>query len=46
MLVLGADVLDAATAEQILGVFLTTPALGDRYAARRERLARLDVTGL
>ncbi|HEY8616381.1 RpiB/LacA/LacB family sugar-phosphate isomerase [Phenylobacterium sp.] len=41
MLVLGADVTDAAAAEQILAAFLTTPALGDRYAARRERLARL-----
>jgi ribose 5-phosphate isomerase B len=46
MLVLGADVTDAATAEAILEVFLATAALGDRYAARRERLAGLDVSGL
>jgi len=44
MLAIGADTLDAATAEQILGVFLTTSALGDHYAARRERLARLDIS--
>ena len=44
MLVLGADTVDAATAEQLLGTFLTTAALGDRYAERRERLARLDVS--
>lgn len=44
MLVLGADVTDAATAEQIVAIFLTTAALGDRYAARRERLAGLDVS--
>ena len=46
MLVLGADTLDAATAEQILDVFLTTATLGDRYAERRERLARLDTSRL
>lgn len=46
MLVLGADTVDAATAEQLLGTFLTTAALGDRYAERRERLARLDVSML
>jgi ribose 5-phosphate isomerase B len=46
LLALGADTIDAATAEQILGVFLTTPSLGDRYAARRERLARLDPSTL
>jgi ribose 5-phosphate isomerase B len=44
MLVLGADVTDAAVAERILGTFLTTPALGERYAARRERLAKLDIS--
>lgn len=44
MLVLGADVTDDATAEQILAIFLNTAALGDRYAARRERLAKLDVS--
>lgn len=44
MLVLGADVTDAATAERILETFLNTPALGDRYAARRDRLARLDIS--
>jgi len=43
MLALGADTIDAAAAEQILQIFLTTAALGDRYAARRERLARLDI---
>ena len=44
MLVIGADTVDAATAEQLLGTFLTTAALGDRYAARRERLAHLDIS--
>ncbi|RAK66330.1 RpiB/LacA/LacB family sugar-phosphate isomerase [Phenylobacterium kunshanense] len=43
MLVLGADNTDGAVAEQILEAFLATPALGDRYAARRERLAKLDI---
>jgi len=46
MLVLGADVTDAAVAEQILEAFLNTAALGDRYAERRERLARLEVSGV
>jgi ribose 5-phosphate isomerase B len=47
MLVLGADTIDgAATAEHILKIFLDTAALGDRYAARRERLAKLDISGL
>jgi ribose 5-phosphate isomerase B len=46
MVVLGADVVDAATAEAIVGAFLNTPALGDRYAVRRERLAHLDVSRL
>ena len=44
MLVLGADTTDAATAEAILKTFLNTAALGDRYAARRERLAKLDIS--
>lgn len=42
MLVLGADTLDAATAEHILKTFLNTAAQGGRYAARRDRLAKLD----
>jgi len=46
MLVLGADMTDGTTAEQMLGLFLQTAALGDRYAERRERLAQLDVSGL
>jgi ribose 5-phosphate isomerase B len=46
MLAIGADTVDAATAEQLLSTFLTTAALGDRYAARRERLARLDISKL
>lgn len=46
MLVLGADIVDDATAEHILKTFLDTAALGDRYAGRRERLAKLDVSGL
>lgn len=41
MLVLGADVTAADDAEQILETFLSTAALGGRYAARRERLAKL-----
>jgi ribose 5-phosphate isomerase B len=46
MLVLGADTLDAQTAEQILSIFLNTAALGGRYAARRERLAGLDIAAV
>lgn len=46
MLVLGADVTDDATAERILEKFLSTAALDDRYAARRERLAKLDISKL
>lgn len=46
MLALGADTIAAATAERILSTFLATAALGDRYAARRDRLARLDVSQL
>lgn len=46
MLVLGADVTDDATAERILRTFMNTAALGDRYAARRERLAKLDISEL
>ena len=46
MLVLGADTTDEAAAEQILKAFLNTAALGDRYAARRERLAKLDISAL
>lgn len=45
-LVLGADTIAPATAEQLLETFLTTSALGDRYAARRDRLARLDISKL
>lgn len=44
MLVLGADTTDADAAERILETFLNTAALGDRYAARRERLAELDIS--
>lgn len=44
VLVLGADVIDEATAERILKVFLETAALGERYGARRERLAKLDIS--
>ncbi|WP_162174889.1 RpiB/LacA/LacB family sugar-phosphate isomerase [Hyphomonas oceanitis] len=46
MLVLGADTIDDDVAKDILKIFLETTALGDRYAARRERLAKLDVSGL
>ncbi|MCX7358819.1 MAG: RpiB/LacA/LacB family sugar-phosphate isomerase [Alphaproteobacteria bacterium] len=46
ILVLGADVTDYATAERILGIFLGTAALGERYAERRERLANLDISKL
>lgn len=46
MLVLGADTIDDAAAEHILETFLNTAALGDRYAARRERLAKLDLSKL
>ena len=46
MLVIGADSVDAVTVEQLLSTFLTTTALGDHYAARRERLARLDISKL
>ena len=44
MLVLGADTIAADDAEHILKTFLDTAALGDRYAARRERLAKLDIS--
>ncbi|MBT9470043.1 MAG: RpiB/LacA/LacB family sugar-phosphate isomerase [Pseudomonadota bacterium] len=46
MLVLGADATDDFTAEHILKAFLNTAAVGERYAARRERLAKLDISGL
>ncbi|ATQ44202.1 RpiB/LacA/LacB family sugar-phosphate isomerase [Caulobacter mirabilis] len=46
MLVLGADLTDADTAERMLEIFLSTAALGERYAERRERLARLDPSKL
>ncbi len=46
MLVLGADTIDDTAAEQILKAFLDTAALGDRYAARRDRLAKLDISGV
>lgn len=46
MLALGADVTDPAAAEAILSVFLATPALGERYAERRARLAALEVSAL
>ncbi len=46
MLILGADITDAAAAEQILDIFLSTTAQGDRYAARRELLAKLDISRL
>lgn len=44
MLVLGADTVEAVAAEHILKAFLSTAALGERYAARRERLAKLDTS--
>ncbi|MBI1212362.1 MAG: RpiB/LacA/LacB family sugar-phosphate isomerase [Alphaproteobacteria bacterium] len=46
MLAIGADTIEATAAEQLLGTFLTTAALGDRYAARRARLAELDISKL
>ena len=46
LLVLGADVTEAATAERILATFLGTAAQGERYATRRERLAALDISGI
>ena len=46
VLVLGADVTDGATAQTILGIFVSTAALGDRYAERRTRLAKLDISKL
>lgn len=42
ILVLGADVIDGATAERIAATFLATEPMGERYAERRERLAGLD----
>ncbi len=44
VLIFGADIIDHGAAEQILARFLATPALGERYAERRERLARLNVS--
>lgn len=46
MLVVGADATDQATSESMLELFLTTAAVGDRYGARRDRLAKLDVSEL
>ena len=46
MLVMGAATLDATTAEHILNSFLDTAAQGGRYAARRDRLAKLDPSAL
>ena len=46
MLAIGADMVDAATAEDMLRTFVTTAALGERYAARRARLAQLDISKL
>jgi ribose 5-phosphate isomerase B len=46
VLAIGADTINVPTAEHLLSTFLSTAALGDRYAARRERLARLDVSKL
>lgn len=46
VLVIGADTVDATTAGQLLGTFLSTIAFGDRYAQRRERLAHLDIAKL
>jgi ribose 5-phosphate isomerase B len=44
MLVLGADITADAAAADILETFLNTAAIGDRYAERRERLAKLDIS--
>ncbi len=41
VLVLGADVIDEATAQQCLEIFLKTPFLGGRYAERRDKLMQL-----
>lgn len=41
VLVLGADVTDAATALKCLEVFLATQTLGGRYAERRKKLDKL-----
>jgi ribose 5-phosphate isomerase B len=46
MVAIGADTVDATTAEQLLSTFITTAALGDRYAARRARLIQLDISKL
>lgn len=46
MLVLGADAIEIAAAERILRAFLATAALGERYAMRRDRLIRLDISKL
>jgi ribose 5-phosphate isomerase B len=46
MLAIGADLVDPVTAQDMLAAFLTTAALGDRYAERRERLAALDIADL
>ena len=43
VLVLGADLIDGATAEHILEGFLRTDSEGGRYAVRRERLAKLNI---
>jgi len=46
VLILGADVIDGATAEEILSIFLSTAPQGERYAKRRESLAKLDISAL
>lgn len=46
VLVLGADVTSGDDAERILEIFLSTAAVGGRYAERRERLGRLDTSEL
>jgi len=43
VLALGSDTTSTEDALKILETFLTTEALGDRYAARREKLAALDI---
>jgi ribose 5-phosphate isomerase B len=43
ILALGADTLSTDIADKIIEIFLTTTAHGDHYAARRDKLAQLNI---
>jgi len=43
ILALGADTISISDTDRMLEIFLATSALGDRYAARRDKLAGLNI---